>query len=212
MADGLLASGLNYIDQQKQALAARLGLLANNPEEFAKQVLAETRQRAGIGLLGEPKTADEILSGKWINTPYGQNAINQASGFAGTILPSKDIANKVFYRGSTADEKLLRPSSGHEHGVTGISTTLDKEFAKTHGDYIKAYQAKAGEFIDFFDLVKMYNNKFGKDAFLDAADKDVTKFAKSKGYIGSYYNDPMGGADYRFFDASSLIPIDKVKK
>jgi hypothetical protein len=212
MADGLLTQGLNYIDQQKQALAARLGLLMNNPQEFAAQLGSEARQRAGVGLLGQPKTAQEMASGAWINSPYGQQAMEAGSGFAGTILPSKDIANKVFYRGSTADEKLLRPSSGHEHGVTGISTTLDKEFAKTHGDYIKAYQAKAGDFIDFFDLVKMYNNKFGKDAFLDAADKDVTKFAKSKGYIGSYYNDPMGGADYRFFDASSLIPIDKVKK
>ncbi len=62
MADGLLTSGLNWIDQQKQALKARFGLLADNPEEFARQLAAEQRQRAGVGLLGEPKTAQAIAS------------------------------------------------------------------------------------------------------------------------------------------------------
>jgi len=137
MADGLLTQGLNYIDQQKQALAARLGLLANNPEEFAKQVLAETRQRAGVGLLGEPKTADEILSGKWINTPYGQNAINQASGFVGSIKPiqfSKGLLNtkviddlgnlKMVYHGTqNAPEgiKQFNPTVTMESGYQSTS-------------------------------------------------------------------------------------------
>jgi len=88
MADGLLASGLNYIDQQKQALAARLGLLVNNPQEFAAQLGSEARQRAGVGLLGEPKTAQEMASGAWINSPYGQQAMQAGSGFAGTISPA----------------------------------------------------------------------------------------------------------------------------
>lgn len=92
MADGLLTQGLNYIDQQKQALAARLGLLMNNPQEFAAQLGSEARQRAGVGLLGEPKTAQEMASGSWINTPYGQNAMDQASGFAGTTI-GKPLSN-----------------------------------------------------------------------------------------------------------------------
>lgn len=86
MADGLLTQGLNYIDQQKQALAARLGLLMNNPQEFAAQLGSEARQRAGVGLLGEPKTAQEMASGAWINSPYGQQAMQAGSGFAGTII------------------------------------------------------------------------------------------------------------------------------
>jgi hypothetical protein len=86
MADGLLASGLNWVDQQKQALAARLGLLANNPDEFGRQLAAEARQRAGVGLLGEPKTAQEMASGAWINSPYGQQAMQAGSGFAGTTI------------------------------------------------------------------------------------------------------------------------------
>jgi len=91
MADGLLASGLNYIDQQKQALAARLGLLMNNPQEFAAQLGSEARQRAGVGLLGEPKTAQEMASGAWINSPYGQQAMQAGSGFAGTTSPIKPV-------------------------------------------------------------------------------------------------------------------------
>lgn len=88
MADGLLTSGLNWIDQQKQALKARFGLLADNPEEFARQLAAEQRQRAGVGLLGEPKTAQEMASGAWINTPYGRQAMEAGSGFAGIIAPT----------------------------------------------------------------------------------------------------------------------------
>lgn len=89
MADGLLTSGLNWIDQQKQALKARFGLLADNPEEFARQLAAETQQRMGKGLLGEPKTAEEMASGKWINTPYGKQAIQAFS-----------IAAPIAYHGS----------------------------------------------------------------------------------------------------------------
>lgn len=91
MADGLLAQGLNFIDQQKQALAARLGLLANNPQEFAKVLAGEAQQRAGVGLLGEPKTAQEMASGAWINTPYGQQAMQAGSGFVGSIKPLSSI-------------------------------------------------------------------------------------------------------------------------
>ena len=84
MADGLLSSALGAIDRTKQALGARFGLLASNPEEFARQLTAEARQRAGVGLLGEPKTAEEMASGAWINTPYGMQAMQAGSGFAGT--------------------------------------------------------------------------------------------------------------------------------
>ena len=91
MADGLLSQGLNWIDRQKQNLSSRFGLLANNPEEFARKILEETRQRAGVGLLGEPKTAQEIASGTWINTPYGQQAMESGSGFVGSIKPLSSI-------------------------------------------------------------------------------------------------------------------------
>ena len=104
MADGLLSSGLGMIDRTKQALAARFGLLASNPEEFSRQLAAEQRQRAGVGLLGEPKTAQEMASGAWINTPYGRQAMEAGSGFAGTTIGKNAIA--------AAKEALNKPRMG----------------------------------------------------------------------------------------------------
>jgi len=112
MADGLLTQGLNYIDQQKQALAARLGLLMNNPQEFAAQLGSEARQRAGVGLLGEPKTAQDMASGAWINSPYGQQAMQAGSGFAGTTggkPTTKNLFESGWYHGTTGDVKQFRP-------------------------------------------------------------------------------------------------------
>ncbi len=103
MADGLLSSALGAIDRTKQALGARFGLLASNPEEFARQLAAEARQRAGVGLLGEPKTAEEMASGAWINTPYGMQAMQAGSGFVGSIKPVGNVPIKQViedYRGS----------------------------------------------------------------------------------------------------------------
>ena len=94
MADGLLSSALGAIDRTKQALGARFGLLASNPEEFARQLTAEARQRAGVGLLGEPKTAEEMASGAWINTPYGMQAMQAGSGFAGSIAPKYGLMHR----------------------------------------------------------------------------------------------------------------------
>ena len=97
MADGLLTSGLNWTDQQKRILYARLGLLMNNPQEFAAQLGSEARQRAGVGLFGEPKTAQEMASGAWINSPYGQQAMQAVSGFAGTVNPISGTWYKGMY-------------------------------------------------------------------------------------------------------------------
>jgi hypothetical protein len=117
MADGLLTHGLNYIDQQKQALAARLGLLMNNPQEFAAQLGSEARQRAGVGLLGEPKTAQDMASGAWINSPYGQQAMEAGSGFAGTVgnairkLPLSDIGEISKFTKPLPTGQLYRETS-----------------------------------------------------------------------------------------------------
>jgi predicted GNAT family acetyltransferase len=131
MADGLLASGLNYIDQQKQALAARLGLLMNNSQEFAAQLGSEARQRAGVGLLGEPKTAQEMASGAWINSPYGQQAMQTGSGFVGSIKPLKSIVKDAEKAGIKLDlyEKngvinLSRIEVPKEQRGSGIGTDV----------------------------------------------------------------------------------------
>ena len=179
-----------FIDEQLGRTSERLSKLATDPQEAMRDIAAQYFPSPTDSPEEQQRKLEELTL-----------------GFTGNIKPVGGATNKIFYRGSTADEKVLRPSSGHEHGVSGISTSPNKEFAGKHGNYIKSYSAKPGEFVDFFDLVKMYNKSFGEDAFLDATDKSVTEFAKSKGYIGSRFNDPFGGEDYRFFDASSLKPV-----
>jgi hypothetical protein len=179
-----------FIDEQLGRTSERLSKLATNPEQAMRDIAAQYFPSPTESPEEQQRKLEEL-----------------ALGFTGNIKPVGGATNKIFYRGSTVDEKVLRPSSGHEHGVSGISTSPNKEFAGKHGKYIKSYSAKPGEFVDFFDLVKMYNKSFGEDAFLDATDKSVTEFAKSKGYIGSRFNDPFGGEDYRFFDTSSLKPV-----
>ena len=201
MADGLLSSALGAIDRQKQAAKSSIGLLASNPQEWLTQATARYLPTKAEE---QQYRAMQQAGGDITQTPYYQKLFDLAQF-------QSSIKGKTFYRGSTADEQMLRPSSGHHHGVLGISTTPDKKFAKMHGEYVKSYSAKPGEFVDFFDLVKMYDKAHGDDAFLKASEEKVTNFAKKKGYIGSYYNDPFGGEDYRFFDASSLIPIQKIK-
>jgi hypothetical protein len=139
MADGLLTQGLNYIDQQKQALAVRLGLLMNNPQEFAAQLGSEARQRAGVGLLGEPKTAQDMASGAWINSPYGQQAMEAGSGFAGSIKPiefSKRLLNtkviddlgnlKMVYHGTQLAPEGIKKFNPTVTMETGYQRTTKK--------------------------------------------------------------------------------------
>ena len=63
-----------------------------------------------------------------------------------------------------ADEEAL--------GLVALGIHVGLDLGQAKADIV----LKIGvDFVDFFDLVKMYNKKFGEDAFLDAADKDVTK-------------------------------------
>lgn len=119
--------------------------------------------------------------------------------------------SRIFYRGSTVDEAVLRPNTGSEHGVAGISTSPDEDYAKMHGDYVRRYYAIKGDFIDFFNLIALYDDKHGEEASFNATDVQLTEFAKSMGYIGSIFHDPQAGTDYRFFDAESLAPVDFIQ-
>jgi hypothetical protein len=126
MADGLLSSALGAIDRTKQALGARFGLLADNPEEFARQLAAETRARTGAGLIGEPKTAEEMASGKWINTPYGKQAIQAFS-----------IAAPIAYHGS--------PYIFDKFDISKVGTGEGSQ-AYGHGMYYAEYEPTAKQF------------------------------------------------------------------
>lgn len=155
MADGLLTSGLNWIDQQKQALKARFGLLADNPEEFARQLAAETQQRMGKGLLGEPKTAEEMASGKWINTPYGKQAIQAFS-----------IAAPIAYHGSPyIFDKFDMSKIGTGEGAQAYSRGMYfAEAPEVARGYQMALSQKAGQetTIGGKPIVDLYNKIYDK--------------------------------------------------
>jgi hypothetical protein len=106
MADGLLSSILGAVDRQKQATKAGLGLLVNDPMEFARNATAryfptpeEVAQQRAI----------EQAGGDTFNTPYMQKMFNLAQ-FQGSIKPTgllqqtnKVIANPqetMNYRGT----------------------------------------------------------------------------------------------------------------
>jgi hypothetical protein len=83
MADGLLSSALNWVDRKKQEIGSGLGLLANNPQEWAAQATArylptkeEERQYAAVKQAG----------GDITQTPY-YNKIFNLTQFQGSIKP-----------------------------------------------------------------------------------------------------------------------------
>jgi hypothetical protein len=84
MADGLLTSILGAIDRQKQTTKAGLGLLVNDPMEFARNATAryfptpeEVAQQRAI----------EQAGGDTFNTPYMEKMFNLAQ-FQGSIKPT----------------------------------------------------------------------------------------------------------------------------
>jgi hypothetical protein len=84
MADGLLTSILGAIDRQKQTTKAGLGLLVNDPMEFARNATAryfptpeEVAQQRAI----------EQAGGDTFNTPYMEKMFNLAQ-FKGNIKPT----------------------------------------------------------------------------------------------------------------------------
>lgn len=192
MADGLLSSGLGMIDRAKQALAARFGLLASNPEEFARQLAAEQRQRAGVGLLGEPKTAEEMASGAWINTPYGRQAMEAGSGFAGTIIKSP----QPFKVAHGTNEMFDEFKAGMGRTAKHIYTTPEQyaEDAAKYGKNVITAIASPKKMIDFTD----YGN-------LDKTTiNSIKKAAKDAGITDKYYkfenflDDLMSGNLYQY--------------
>jgi hypothetical protein len=105
MADGLLSSALNWVDRKKQEIGAGLGLLANNPQEWAAQATArylptkdEERQYAAVKQAG----------GDITQTPYYQKIFDLAQ-FQGSIKPTtRGLFDEGWYHGTTGDIKEFR--------------------------------------------------------------------------------------------------------
>lgn len=119
MADGLLSSILGAIDRQKQTTKAGLGLLADNPMEFARSATARyfpTPEEVA------QQRAMEQSGGMAMNTPYMEKMFNLAQ-FQGSIKPTgllqpaKSIPVIDDYRGS---HKAPSPEFGAPlHDLTG---------------------------------------------------------------------------------------------
>ena len=136
MADGLLSNVLGAIDRKKQEVKAGLGLLANNPQEWAAQATAryfptkeEERQFRMVKEMG----------GDITQTPYYQK-IFDLTQFQGSLKPlSKtqfQVANEVAQKNAT---EML--------GLPPDNTAMDR--AKAMGFDANAYHGTNREFTEF---------------------------------------------------------------
>lgn len=138
MADGLLSSALGFIDRQKQAAKAGLGLLASNPQEWLTQTTARylpTRAEE------QQYRAVQQAGGDITQTPYYQKLFDLAQ-FQSSIKTPK-VASGLL---GTPEQRRLEQgydTSDWYHGSTGDI----KEF-KTDllGEATGAASAKQGFF------------------------------------------------------------------
>ena len=101
MADGLLSNIFGAIDRSKQSAMAKLGLLANNPQEYLAQINEGARdfnrgQEAGLladrnQMRGLPITPEQQAAQQYAN----QQLQDLALGFAGNIKPVKPLNNPL---------------------------------------------------------------------------------------------------------------------
>jgi len=111
MADGLLSNVLGAIDRKKQEVKAGLGLLANNPQEWAAQATAryfptkeEERQFRMVKEMG----------GDITQTPYYQKVFDLTQ-FQGSIKAAKSVSGiKPTSKAENAKERFLESSAVKE--------------------------------------------------------------------------------------------------
>ncbi len=116
MADGLLSSILGVIDRQKQATKAGLGLLVNDPMEFARNATARyfpTPEEAA------QQRALEQSGGMAMNTPYMDKMFNLAQ-FQGSIKPTGLLQKGQPFQSGIVDEKIGNSTVSYQLGDDGI--------------------------------------------------------------------------------------------
>lgn len=141
MAEGLLSKLFGMLDRQKQTTKAGIGLLADNPIEFAKQTTARylpTKEEEA------QFKAIQSAGGDFTQTPYFQKVM-ELSQFQGSIKPlSKtqfDIANEIAQK--NAVEML---------GLPPNNTAMDRAKALGFGNDV--YHGTTKSF-DSFDMSKL---------------------------------------------------------
>lgn len=168
MADGLLSGITNWIDQRKQAAKASMGLLADNPQEWAKQATARyfptKEEEAQYRMVRD-------AGGDITQTPYYQK-IFDLSQFQGSLKPlSKtqfQIANETAQKNAT---KML--------GLPPDNTAMDR--AKALGFDMKEFHGTSyGDFVAF-DPAKMKDNvQYGGTIYTTKDPQFASRVAESK--------------------------------
>jgi hypothetical protein len=142
MADGLLSNVLGAIDRKKQEVKAGLGLLANNPQEWAAQATAryfptkeEERQFRMVKKMG----------GDITQTPYYQK-IFDLSQFQSSLKPlSKtqfQVANEVAQKNAT--EMLGLPPNNTAMDRAKALGFVEEGYTGTNRDIVAFDPSKAG--------------------------------------------------------------------
>ena len=165
MADGLLTSIQNALQNQYQTTKRGLGLLVSDPTQFGKEAVARyfpTPEEAA------QQRALEKSGGIAMNTPYMEKMFNLAQ-FQGSIKPlSKtqfDIANEIAQKNAT--EMLGLPLN---------NTAMDR--ARALGYDMTMYHGTDVPFIDAFDPKK---TKIIEGVFSTNNPKTGSKYAEEAG-------------------------------
>jgi len=136
--------------------------------------------------------------------------VARGEGEAEKAINTEDYDTRtIYYRGTKDEESQLKKSEGHEHFTSGVSTSPNKDYAASHGKVVRAYYGKKGKFADYFELMNEYEQETGNDS---PTEEEISEYGKKKGYIGTVLNDPLAGVDYRFFEPSDLISVEKVEE
>ena len=181
MADGLLSSALGFIDRQKQAAKAGLGLLASNPQEWLTQTTARylpTRAEE------QQYRAVQQAGGDITQTPYYQKLFDLAQ-FQSSLKPlSKtqfQVANEVAQK--NAVEML---------GLPPDNTAMDR--ARAMGFNTPAYRGTTA------------NEIMGKDRNFVSENKDIAN--EYAGYLKDWADDPkMLEAMMKLTPSGNVMPL-----
>ena len=147
------------------------------------------------GLLELMDEALEMDAAKEAVLRLGLKADNTAADRAKAM----DYTDEL-YRGSNSPETKVKLSTGHEHGITGISTTPFLEEAAFHGSSIIPLLNKKVDTEDFLTLVDDYKIKYGKEH----TEKSLTNYAKKRNIGASVFDDPLGDLDIRYLNPADV--------
>ena len=221
MADGLLSSALGFIDRQKQAAKAGIGLLASNPQEWLTQTTARylpTRaeeqqyravQQAGGDITQTPyyqKLFDLAQFQSSIKTPkvasglqeFLESSVEKNRLYHGT---DKDISE---FKRSSRGATFLSPDPDFANRYAGSEYTVDvggaPNILPVYAQVKKPFDPQNSEHVEkVYDFV----NKYQKGA--------VTKESLKEGEFGTIESYPVQQAIKRLGFDSFYVMEDGVK-